>query len=74
MCDENEIPEPQADSGPLCAHWSEPGECREVCACGHLCHMTDCAECACEAFVDAAEDMATLPLSLRTVATTPRAN
>ena len=25
------------ESGPFCHHWSDPGDCDAVCACGHKC-------------------------------------
>lgn len=45
------------ESGPYCAHWSEPWDCNETCACGHACtaHATwedGCNEdgCGCPRF------------------------
>lgn len=48
------------DSGPFCAHWSQPWDCEEACfTCGHDCRSHDAVDdscgvggCQCVAFVD----------------------
>lgn len=36
------------ESGPFCRHWSDPGDCDELCAnCKHKCHGDECREDGC---------------------------
>lgn len=76
MCDESkdredredrEDYEEEIDSGPYCKHWSDPDDCRVVCAtCGHSCcehpsyggdWESSCIhdDCLCEQFKDSEE-------------------
>lgn len=39
------------DSGPFCRHWGDPGDCDELCSCGHKCcrhPWGGCEEPGCE--------------------------
>lgn len=43
------------ESGPYCQHFSDPGDCEEICRCGHKCneHLFDTCNvnnCPCEGF------------------------
>lgn len=62
MCDvlDDDVERDIEDSGPWCRHWGDPGDCDELCKCGHTCtehdyHDNECTVdgCDCEEFEDA---------------------
>lgn len=49
------------DSGPFCRHWSDVGDCDDLCICGHECRKHDFLDdnepcnvegCTCQKFID----------------------
>lgn len=61
MSDEPEIDDETEDSdwesGPFCIHWDDPGDCNDLCKCGHTCTQHggghwSCEVCDCQKFED----------------------